>query len=171
MTPTMELIDLVPNSLSFRVISTVDITDEAEIPEGFTGRVRFHRNDRVEYVAWYVDGLLQNPGRRDPAYRRFRADGSLKYEMYYVDGLLHDAPDGEPAVRGWFTNGAVHYEERWRGGRRQDGKQGTAAVRKWRADGTLRHELHFVDGRRLTTRNEQRSPLPPSPPRPAARQG
>ena len=65
MTSTMELIDLVPNSLSFRVIATADITDEAEIPEGFTGRVRFHRNDRVEYVAWYVDGLLQNPGRRD----------------------------------------------------------------------------------------------------------
>ena len=33
----MELIDLIPNAMSFRVITTIDIEDEAEIPVDFTG--------------------------------------------------------------------------------------------------------------------------------------
>ena len=58
----MELIDLVPNSMSFRVINTLDIHDESEIPAGFTGRVRRHANGSISYVAWYRDGQLHNPG-------------------------------------------------------------------------------------------------------------
>lgn len=74
----MELIDLVPNSMSFRVITTLDIRDEAEIPSNFTGRVRYHEKNAITYVAWYKDGELHNPGRNYPAYRRFRGDGRLK---------------------------------------------------------------------------------------------
>ena len=145
----MELIDLIPNSMSFRVVSTVNITDDAEIPENFTGRVRFHEHDFVAYVAWYVDGQMQNPGRNHPAYRRFRPDGRLKYEMFYNQGLLHDPGDTMPAVRGYYADGKVHYEERYYAGRRHDSRSGIAAIRKWRHDGTLRHELHYSEGRRL----------------------
>ena len=139
----MELIDLIPNSLSFRVITTIDIRDEAEIPQGFSGRVKFHEDDYISYVAWYTDGQLNNPGRHHPAYRRFRRDGRLKYEMYYAFGLLHDPSDTEPAVRGYYADGKVHYEERYFGG-----KHGVAAIRKWRHDGELRHELRYRAGRR-----------------------
>ena len=145
----MELIDLVPNSMSFRVISTLDITDEAEIPTSFTGRVRFHEKSAITYVAWYKDGELHNPGRNHAAYRRFRGDGKLKYELFYTHGLLHDPGVSTPAVRGYFVDGRVHYEERYWAGKRRDAKDGTAAIRKWRQDGTLRHELHYRDGRRL----------------------
>ena len=65
----MELIDLIPNSMTFRVINTIDIEDEAEIPVGFTGRVRRHANDSISYVAWYREGQLHNPGRYHPAYQ------------------------------------------------------------------------------------------------------
>ena len=87
----MELIDLVPNSLSFRVINTIDIEDEAEIPQNFTGRVRRHANGSISYVGWYRDGQLHNPGRHHPAYRRFRPDGKLKYELFYTC-LLYTSP-------------------------------------------------------------------------------
>jgi antitoxin component YwqK of YwqJK toxin-antitoxin module len=131
----VELIDLVPNSLSFRVISTIDIESEAEIPTTFTGRVRYHENGKVAYVAWYKDGQLNNPGRNHPAYRRFRSNGKLKFEMYYTHGLLHDPGATTPAVRGYFADGSLHYEERYWAGRRNDAKNGTAAIRKWRRDG------------------------------------
>lgn len=145
----MELIDLVPNSLSFRVITTIDITDEAEIPTDFTGRVRFHENGKVAYVAWYKDGQLNNPSRTYPAYRRFRTNGKVKYELFYTHGLLHDPGANTPAVRGYYLDGSPHYEERYWAGKRNDAKNGMAAIRKWRQDGTLRHELHYRDGRRL----------------------
>lgn len=145
----MELIDLVPSSLSFRVINTVDIEDESEIPVGFTGRVRRHANDSISYVAWYRDGQLHNPGRNHPAYRRFRPDGKLKYELFYTHGLLHDPGAKTPAARGYFADGRVHYEERYWAGKRQDGRDGTPAIRKWRNDGSIRHELRYEDGRRL----------------------
>ena len=145
----MELIDIIPNSLSFRVVTTLDIHDEAEIPTTFTGRVRRHDADHIIYVAWYKDGELDNPGRNHPAYRRFRPDGRLKYELFYTHGLLHDPGAAAPAARGYFADGRVHYEERYWAGKRSDGKDGTPAIRKWRQDGTLRHELHYADGRRL----------------------
>ena len=145
----MELIDLVPNSLSFRVITTIDIHDEAEIPARFTGRVRRHTDIGVAYVAWYTDGELQNPGRHHPAYRRFRADGKVKYELYYEHGRLQDPSAKVPAVRGYYASGRLHYEERYQAGKREDGRDGSPAIRKGRDNGSLRHEHHYVDGRRL----------------------
>jgi len=145
----MELIDLIPNSMTFRIINTIDIEDEAQIPVGFTGRVRRHANDSISYVAWYRDGQLHNPGRHHPAYRRFRPDGKLKYELFYTHGLLHDPSTEMPAARGYFADGKVHYEERYWAGKRQDGRDGSPAIRKWRNDGTVRHELRYIDGRRL----------------------
>ena len=146
----MELIDLIPSSMSFRVIVTIDIEDEAQIPIGFTGRVRRHANESISYVAWYREGLLHNPGRRHPAYRRFRPDGKVKYDLFYTHGLLHDPTAEMPAARGYFADGKVHYEERYWAGRRQDSRDGKPAIRKWRNDGTIRHELHYCDGRRST---------------------
>jgi hypothetical protein len=139
-------VDLLPNSLSFRVITTIDVDSESEIPDGFAGRVRLRTGGTLVYVAWLADGLLDDPTRRMPAYTRYRPNGRVKYEMHYRRGLLHD-PDGEPAVRGYFANGAVHYEEHYREGRRHDGPGGVAAIRKWRPDGSLRRELHSYYGR------------------------
>ena len=141
--------DLLPSAMSFRIITTLDITDEAEIPDGFEGRVRRPFEDHSKYIAWYTQGLLNNPTRTYPAYRRFRSNGQLKYELHYTSGMLHDPSPTVPAVRGYFANGVVHYEERYSMGRRHDGGDGTAAVRKWRSDGTLRHELRYHHGQRL----------------------
>lgn len=138
--------DLLPNSLSFRVITTIDVEAESEIPEGFSGRVRLRLDGVLVYVAWFADGLLDNPTRRMPAYTRYRPNGRVKYEMHYRHGLLNDPGDGQPAVRGYFANGRVHYEERYRDGRRNDGPGGVAAIRKWRPDGSLRRALHSHDG-------------------------
>lgn len=148
----MEFVDLVPNSLTFRVINTLEIEDEAEIPEGYTGRVRRYLDGSLVYVAWYRDGLLHNPGRSNAAYRRLRADGKLKYELFYARGVLNDPADGGPAVRGFYADGTMHYEEHYRDGKRNDGQDGSPAIRKWRHDGSVRHELHYVDGRRCSRR-------------------
>ena len=147
----MELIDLVPNSLSFRVFVTIDVRDGDDVPAGFSGRVKVHEGepDRIVAVAWYTDGRLHNPGRQHPAFRRFRPDGSLKFEMFYTEGMLHDPSPTLPAVRGYFADGTLHYEERYDGGQRHDGADGSAAIRKWRNDGTVRHELHYDRGRRI----------------------
>ena len=139
--------ELLPNSLSFRVIATIDVESEAEIPAGFSGRVRLRVDGVLIYVAWYIDGLLDDPARRTPAYTRHRYDGRVKYEMHYRRGMLHDPEPDHPAVRGYFPNGGVHYEERYRNGLRHDGPDGTPAIRKWRPDGTLRRELHSEFGR------------------------
>jgi antitoxin component YwqK of YwqJK toxin-antitoxin module len=144
----MELIDLVPNSLTFRVINTIDIEDESAVAAGYSGRVRRYLDGALVYVAWYRDGLLHNPGRSNPAYRRFRPDGKVKYELFYVRGELDDPADDGPAVRGYYADGKVHYQEHYRAGKRNDAADGTAAIRKWRHDGSLRHELHYTNGRR-----------------------
>ena len=141
--------DLLPNSLSFRVISTIDVRDESEIPADYTGRVRRSFGDGESYAAWFASGQLDNPGRNHPAYRRFRGDGQVKYEMYYVKGLLQDPSDHGAAVRGYFANGGVHYEEHYRQGQRSDGARGQPAVSKYRADGTIRHQLHYHRGTRI----------------------
>jgi len=146
-------VELLPNSMSFRVISTLDIDDESEIPADFTGRVRRSFNGFESYVAWFLNGRLDNPGRNHPAYRRFRATGQVKYEMFYERGQLHDPSDRDPAVRGYFANGMLHYEEHYRDGKRNDAANGNPAVSKWRADGTLRHQLRFNNGRRVTGRH------------------
>ena len=161
----MELIDLIPNSMSFRVITTLELAEGDEVPVGFTGRVKLREHDAVVAVAWYADGQLHNPGKHHPAYRRFRSDGKLKYEMFYTHGLLHDPADRLPAVRGFYADGRVHYEERYFAGQRNDARDGSAAVRKWRHDGTVRHELRYAHGRRL--REEAVAPDAAAP-RPAA---
>lgn len=147
----MELIDLIPNSMSFRIVSTLDLADGDDPPAGFTGRVRGRVDGRgpIVTVAWYHDGVLHNPGRTHPAFRRFRPDGTVKFEMFYATGRLQDPAPDHPAVRGYYADGTVHYEERWTMGRRHDGSDGSAAVRKWRADGSLRHELRYRHGTRL----------------------
>jgi antitoxin component YwqK of YwqJK toxin-antitoxin module len=167
----MELIDLIPNSMSFRVVTTIDVHDGDEIPVGFTGRIKHHDEDNsVVAVSWYADGQLHNPGKHHPAFRRFRHDGRLKYEMFYTHGLLHDPSDHLPAVRGYYADGKVHYEERYFGGKRNDGKDGAAAIRKWRSDGTLRHELHYQQGRRVVEGQPEAPAAPKSNAgRPAAR--
>ncbi|MGD9997277.1 MAG: toxin-antitoxin system YwqK family antitoxin [Ilumatobacteraceae bacterium] len=142
--------ELLPNSMSFRVINTIDITDDDEIPADFTGRVRRSFETAQRYVAWYTGGLLDDPTKGYPAYRVHRANGHVKYEMHYRNGVLDDPDPHTPAVRGYYADGAVHYEERYCAGRRHDGPGGVAAVRKWRADGTLRHELHYRHGSRLS---------------------
>lgn len=143
----MEFVDLVPNSLTFRVINTLEVRDESEIPTEYTGRVRRYLDGTLVYVAWYRNGVLHNPGRSSPAYRRLRPDGKVKYELFYAHGMLDDPPGGA-AVRGFYADGSTHYEEHYRGGKRHDAVDGTAAVRKWRHDGSLRHELRYADGRR-----------------------
>lgn len=158
----MELIDLIPNSMSFRVITTLELHEGDEVPVGFTGRVKLYEDATVVSVAWYSEGQMHNPGKHHPAYRRFRPDGRLKYEMFYTHGLLHDPSDRTPAVRGYYADGAVHYEERFFGGKRNDGKD-SAAIRKWRHDGTLRHELHYIHGRRI--RDDEPLPEPTPLPR------
>lgn len=150
-------VDLLPNSLSFRVITTIDVTAEDEIPDGFTGRVRLRYDGALVYVAWYTDGLLDNPTRRMPAYTRYRPNGRVKYEMHYRRGLLDDPGDGQPAVRGYFANGRIHYEERFRDGRRHDGPGGIAAIRKWRPDGSLRRALHSYYGRPVPPPQQHRA--------------
>lgn len=145
----MDLIDLIPNSMTFRIVTTIEVGDEAEIPEGFTGRVRRRANDHIAYVAWYDHGRLHNPGRHHPAYRRFRPDGRLKFEMFYDEGVLHDPARGVPAVRGYYADGAIHYEEHWKRGRRHDGSDGSPALVKYRADGSVRHEFHYHHGHRV----------------------
>ena len=145
----MELIDLIPNSMSFRIITTLDVDDEADIPDGFTGRVRRSQRGRVIYVAWYRNGKLENPAKNHPAYRRFRSNRELKYELWYSEGMLHDPNDHTAAVRGYYANGVVHYEEHYQHGRRNDSPSGRPAITKWRQDGTLRHELRYLDGIRV----------------------
>lgn len=146
--------ELLPNSLSFRVITTLDVTDESQIPTGYTGRVRLSALDRLMYVAWYTDGQLHNPARTEPAFRRFRDNGQVRYEMFYDNGQLADPTPSRPAVRGYFANGALHYEERYDDGKRCDGPKGEAALRKFRQDGTLRHELRYRNGNRVVDKRE-----------------
>ena len=147
-----EGVDLLPNSMTFKVITTLDLAHDAPVPDGFNGRVRrqFANDQRV--VAWYTNGVLVDPAHDVPAYRLHRADGGVKYEMHYRDGQLCDPDANTPAVRGYFADGSIHYEERFVSGRRNDGSRGEAALRKWRADGTLRHELRYHHGTRTDRR-------------------
>lgn len=139
---------LLPNSLSFRMVSTVTVADEAEIPSGFTGRVRVEVDGRLERVLWLDDGHLDDPAGDVPALTRYRENGAVKQERHYRLGRLHDPEPGVPAVRGYFADGAIKYEEHFRYGWRHDA-DGVPAIRKWRADGTLRTVRHYVDDLRV----------------------
>jgi antitoxin component YwqK of YwqJK toxin-antitoxin module len=144
----MELIDLMPAAQTFRLVATLDLPDGADVPTGFSGRVRFHEGDGLTAVAWYEDGRLHNPGHQHPAFRRYRPSGAVKYEMFYEYGILTDPSETTPAVSGYYADGSLHYVERYTNGQRSD-SAGGAAVSKWRQDGTLRHELHYTRGVRV----------------------
>lgn len=135
--------DLFPNSVSFRVVNTIDVRDESEVPADYTGRVRHVEGDRVVAISWYLRGRLDNPSRRTPAHVRLRHDGQVKQERHYRSGRLHDPEPGKPAVRGYFADGSRRYEEHYRYGRRQDDRFGSAAITKWRKDGSVRSVVRY----------------------------
>ena len=58
----MELIDLVPNSLSFRVFVTLDVREGDEVPAGFSGRVRVHDGEPDRVVAVAPGGDMHDLG-------------------------------------------------------------------------------------------------------------
>lgn len=143
--------EILPNTLSFRMVVTIDVESESEIPDGFSGRARRWIGDALDYSAWYHRGKLEDPAPRTPAYVRYRHDGQAKQERYYRLGRLHDPAPDRPAVRGFFANGAIKYEERYRYGRRHDAN-GRPAIVKWRLDGSVRAERHYVEGQRFEYR-------------------
>jgi hypothetical protein len=150
---------LLPNSLSFRMVATITVADPAEIPDGYTGRVRVVGDNGLDSVLWLDRGQLDDPASDIPAVTRFRASGAVKQERHYRLGRLHDPEPGVPAVRGYFADGAIKYAEHFRYGWRHDSGD-LPAIRKWRADGTLRTVRHYLDDLRverdLTARRVQR---------------
>ena len=140
--------DLLPNSMSFRFVSTLELRDGAAVPRGFTGRVRRSKVGRINSVEWFSRGELDDPEPRTPAYARFRGDGSTKQIRHYRQGRLHNPVPSEPAVVGYFANGLVKYREHFRYGRRHDsGEQ--PAITKWRNDGSVRTTHHYYEGMRI----------------------
>jgi hypothetical protein len=142
------LVELLPNAVSFRVVTTIDVETDEQIPTGFTGRVRLSVGGRMESIAWYDRGVLEDPSLRTPAYVRVRRDGRIKQERHYRLGRLHDPEPGRPAVRGYFANGSLRYEEHYRYGRRHD-SNGTPAIVKWREDGSVRGVRRYFEGHRV----------------------
>lgn len=139
---------LLPNSLSFRMVSTITVSSPDEVPESYSGRVRVERDGTVDSVLWFDRGQLDDPAADVPAMTRVRADGTVKQVRHYRLGRLHDPEPGVPAVRGFFAGGGVKYEEHFRYGWRHDA--GTQpAIRKWREDGTVRAVRHYVDDLRV----------------------
>ena len=140
--------DILPNSMSFRFVTTLVVEGDDDIPADFTGRVRTSTNGVLESVAWFNRGELEDPGPRTPAYSRYRSDGAVKQVRHYRLGRLHDPAPGFPAVQGFYANGARRYEEHFRYGRRHD-SGGRPAIVKWRLDGSVRVELHYYEGLRI----------------------
>jgi hypothetical protein len=143
-----DLMDLLPNSMSFRFVATIDMLEGDLVPLGFTGRVRASEAGRLTTVRWLSNGELDDREPRFPAFVRFRPDGRTKQIRHYRQGRLHDPAPGEPAVVGYFANGAVKYREHYRYGRRHDAGD-RAAITKWRVDGSLRTEHHYYEGLRI----------------------
>ena len=139
--------------MSFRVISTLDVDDESEIPADFTGHVRRSFNGAESYVAWFTEGVLDNPGRNHPAYRRFRADGQVKYEMYYDTGELQDPSDRDAGgsrllrQRTVALRGALSRRQAQRRGQRQPGSLEVAGGRH------AATPLRYRNGKRVTGRH------------------
>jgi hypothetical protein len=144
-------VELLPNSMSFRIVSMLDVERDSDIPADYTGRVRKSNCGTVEYVAWLTRGMLEDPDHRTPAVTRFRPGGAVKQERHYRLDRLHDPTPDVPAVRGYYADGTVHYEERFRYGRRHDSADAPAIV-KWRNDGTVRTVHHYYEGLRLPRR-------------------
>lgn len=126
-----------PNSLSFRKVTTLDLTDERAVPPGFTGRVRLGVAGVLRSVQWYERGELHDPAHDVPAVTTLRPSGDVKQVRHYHRGRLHDPEPDVPAVRGFFADGTLKYAEHFRFGWRSDAGD-TPAIRKWRSDGTLR---------------------------------
>lgn len=139
---------LLPNSLSFRMVSSITVVDPAEIPSDFTGRVRVERQHGLESVLWLEGGKLDDPAPGVAALTRYRPTGVVKQERHYRLGRLHDPQPGVAAVRGYFADGAVKYAEHFRYGWRHDAGD-RPAIRKWRADGSLRTVRHYLDDLRV----------------------
>lgn len=139
---------LLPNSLSFRMVSSISVANPAEIPAGYTGRVRVEHGDVLDSVLWLDRGQLDDPATDVPAVTRFRSSGEVKQERHYRLGRLHDPEPGVPAVRGYFADGSIRYEEHFRYGWRHDAGD-RPAIRKWRADGSVRTVRHYVDDLRV----------------------
>jgi len=149
-----------PNSLSFRMVSTISVADPADVPAGYTGRVRVERAQVLEGVLWLDNGQLDDPASDIPALTRFRSTGAVKQVRHYRLGRLHDPEPGIAAVRGFFADGSLKYEEHFRYGWRHDAGD-VPAIRKWRADGSLRTARHYLDDlrvdREMSGRRVQRS--------------
>ena len=137
-------VDRLPNSLSFRMVTTLTVNHEHQIPNGFSGRVRIVDGTRTLAVHWYDHGQLHDPAHDVPAVTIHRADGAVKQVRHYHRGRLHDPEPGVAAVRGYFSTGALKYAEHYRHGWRTDDGE-TPAIRKWRADGSLRTVRHYRD--------------------------
>lgn len=146
--PITASVDLLPNSMSFRFVTTINLGPEDDIPAGFTGRARLSIRGVLDSVSWYNAGILEDPDWRVPAITRYRANGAVKQTRHYRLGRLHDPAPGRPAVCGFFANGGRRYEEHFRYGRRHD-HRGRAAIIKWRSDGSVRAELHYYEGLRI----------------------
>lgn len=146
--------DLLPNSMSFRFVATIDTEEGTPVPRGFSGRVRATQGGSLSTVRWMSNGELNDPEPRIPAFVRYRHDGGTKQVRHYRQGRLHDPAPGVPAVVGYFANGSVKYREHYRYGRRHDAGE-RAAITKWRVDGSLRTEHHYYEGLRIEKVREQ----------------
>lgn len=140
--------ELLPNSLSFRMITTLETTPDTPVPPRFSGRVRASWQGRLVSVSWYSSGELDDPNHRVAAYTSYRPSGRVKQERHYRSDRLHDPAPGRPAVVGYFDDGSVRYREHFRYGRRHDA-EAVPAIRKWRADGSLKTEHHYYEGLRI----------------------
>lgn len=141
-------VDMLPNSMSFRYVASIDVQSIEGIPEGFTGRVRVSNRGRLDTVAWFCNGRLDDPDSRTPAYIRYRHNGRPKQVRHYREGRLHNPSPNDPAVIGYYENGVVKYREHYRYGRRHDAGS-EAAITKWRSDGSLRARHNYYEGMRI----------------------
>ncbi len=152
--------DLLPNAMSFRVVTSIDVADLVDVPTGFTGRARLLRHGVLVEIAWFAHGALHDPARLVPAHARYRPNGSVKWERFYQGGVLHDPVSGRPAVRGFYATGVHNYEEYFQRGRRHDAPGGAAAITKWRPDGSVRRRLHFDRDQLVSSERVTRQPRP-----------
>jgi hypothetical protein len=149
------VVALLPNSLSFRMVSTITVADPAQVPTGYTGRVRVEHGQVLDSVLWLDNGQLDDPANDVAAMTRFRSSGAVKQVRHYRLGRLHDPEPGVAAVRGYFADGGLKYEEHFRYGWRHDSGD-RPAIRKWRADGTVRVVRHYLDDLRVDRELEHR---------------
>ncbi|MDJ0769154.1 MAG: hypothetical protein QNJ12_10180 [Ilumatobacter sp.] len=136
--------DIWPNTVSFRLVNTIDVRAETDIPTGYTGRVRVVAQGYVRSIGWLEQGSYHDPAASTPAYVRLRRDGRVKQARFYRRGKLHDPEPDTPAVRGFFANGARRYAEHYRDGRRCDSQNGAPAITTWRLDGSVRKEIRYT---------------------------